>query len=156
MMKARLFASAMLLAAAPIPSVGASPPPPPPAYVAAVARLLTQSGNSATPGELGDFIAEDVQSYVNGKLVAKGKAQWEQGAAKAPPSSGLLGYSEGWKDGGTLMIVDQFDSVGRSSLPAGFVADPRYATRSTLYQFGSDGKIHAIRTELTDGFWIKP
>ena len=54
------------------------------------------------------------------------------------------------------MIVDQFDTVDRSSLPPDFVADPRFETRATLYEFGADHKIHAIRTLVGTAFWIRP
>ena len=142
------------LAAAPL---SAAPPPPPPSYVSDVAALLTKAGDQSQP-RIADFVARDVKVYVNGRLVAQGKADWlRRYAAHRPESAELLGYSEGWDaNGGSVMIVDQFDTVDRSKLPAIFVADPRYDTRSTLYQFGRDHKIHAIRTLITTGFWIKP
>jgi len=146
-----LCASATLIAA----PLSAAPPPPPPSYVSDVATLLT--ANSAPQARLVDFVADDVRVYVNDRVVAQGKANWLQYASVRPASAGLLGYSEGWaEDGGSLMIVDQFDTIDRSKLPKDFIVDARFDTRSTLYEFGKDHKIHAIRTLIGTGFWIKP
>ena len=122
-----------------------------------VAARLTANGGSASPRQIVDSIAEDVKVYVNDRMVAHGKAAWLHYASSRPAATLLLTYSEGWSaDGGSLMIVDQFDTVDRSKLPPGFLADPRYDTRSTLYEFGKDQKIHAVRTLIGAGFWMKP
>src|SRR5437588_9783596 len=155
-MRFRLFASAIALVAAPLARAAASPPPPPPQYVMDVATLLTENEDAGTAARLASFIADDVRVYENAKLVVNGKAAWMRQETNAKISrGGTLAFSEGWKDGGTLMIVDEYDTVDRSNLPPNFVADPRTATRATLYQFGSDGKIHAINTVIAGGFWIK-
>jgi hypothetical protein len=152
----RPFAWAAALIGAPFPAAFASPPPPPPEYVVEVGKLLTANENAGTGAQLANYIASDVQVSVNGKLIANGKADWLRQEETAKPVGGyVLAYSEGWKNGGSLLVVDEYDAVDRSKLPPGFLADPRPATRSTLYQFGEDGKIHAIETLITDGFWIK-
>ena len=152
----RVFAAAIVLAAAPLMGARAAPPPPPPSYVMDVAHLLTNEG-AGTITQLSNFIAEDVREYLNDKLVANGKADWARYWAPARSSVGrVLAYSPDWRENGSLMIVDEYDTVDRSNLPANFVADPRMTSRATLYQFGADHKIHAIRTIVGGGFWIKP
>ena len=142
------------LFAAPLP---AAPPPPPPSYVSDVATLLTANGGSEPQARIAEFVADDVKVYVNDRMVAQGKAAWLNYAGSRPASAGLLGHSEGWAEGGgSLMIVDQFDTIDRSKLPKDFIVDPRFDARSTLYEFGEDQKIHAIRTLIGAGFWIKP
>lgn len=156
-MRIRQCALALALIAAPLVSAAAAPPPPPPEYVFKVAKLLTTSEDAATLAQLSDYVADDLSVDVNGKPVASGKAGWMRYEAAAKISQGrVVSYSEGWKDGGTLMIVDEYDTVDRANLPPGFVADPRTATRTTLYQFGHDGKIHAIHALIAPGFWITP
>jgi hypothetical protein len=152
------FALAIAFMAAPLTDAAASPPPPPPSYVEAVATLLTHEEDAGTMAKLSNFVADDVRAYVNDQLVADGKTAWMRHYAAVHPRAGaVLGYSDGWqKDGASLMIVDQYDTVDRSNLPATIVMDPRYSTRATLYQFGPDRKIHAIRTLIGTGFWIKP
>jgi hypothetical protein len=138
-------------------TAGAAPPPPPPSYVTAVATLLTDKGNASAVNRLSNFVADDVRVYVNDRLVADGKPNWMRHITAIPPRAGEpLAYSEGWKDGGSLMIVDQYDTIDRSNQPPDFLSDPRYATRTTLYQFAADGKIHVIRAVTADGFWVKP
>lgn len=152
----RSFAWAAALMAAPFPAAFASPPPPPPEYVIEVSKLLTANENARTGLLLADYVASDVQVSINGKLVANGKADWLLQEATAKPVAGnVLAYSEGWQNGGSLLVIDEYDTVDRSKLPPGFLADPRPATRSTLYQFSKDGKIHSIETLTADGFWIK-
>lgn len=135
----------------------AAPPPPPPSYVAQVEELLTRPAESNTIAQLSDFVAPDVQAYENDRLVAKGRAEWMRRYRSSRVTAGsVLAHNEAWDtNGGSLMIVDQFDTVNRSKLPRTFVADPRYTGRVTLYQFGTDQKIHAIRTLIGGGFWMK-
>ena len=151
----RVASTAAIIAATATGSI-AAPPPPPPEYVMEVGNLLSADADARTMSQLGDYIANDVHAYVNAKLVANGKADWLRQQARVKSVGGhLLAYSEGWQNGGTLMIADEYDTVDRSNLPPHMVADPRPATRSTLYQFAADGKIHAIQTLTNDGFWIK-
>jgi hypothetical protein len=89
--------------------------------VTEVAKLLTDSAHEATASDLAQYVANDVRLYVNDKLVAEGKADWIRQEAKVVIGGGLLGYSEGWKEGGSLLIADQYDIVDRSSLPPGFM-----------------------------------
>jgi hypothetical protein len=153
----RLIASIIVLTAAPLNEAPAAPPPPPPSYVMDVAHLLTNQEDTGTIARLSNFVADDVRAYVNDKLVADGKANWTRYWAPARHSlGGVLAYSPDWRANGSLMIVDEYDTVNRADLPPGFVADPRYTSRATLYQFGPDHKIHAIRTIVGGGFWIKP
>lgn len=141
----------------PLISAAAAPPPPPPTYVMDVAHLLTGEEGPDTVTQLSKFVADDVREYLNDKLVANGKPDWLHGWGEAHRGLGrVLGYSPDWRDNGTLMIADEYDTVDRSKLPPNFIADPRMTSRATLYQFGADHKIHAIRTLLGGGFWIKP
>src|SRR5206468_7958036 len=101
-------------------------------------------------------VADDVQEYVNDRLVAAGKANWLRYWATPRISGGrVLAYSPDWRDNGTLMIVDEYDTVDRSKLPSMFLADPRFTSRATRYEFGPDHKIHSIRSLVGGGFWIK-
>jgi hypothetical protein len=152
-----LFASTIALAAAPLTRALAAPPPPPPSYVMDVAHLLTAKEDAGTITQLAGFVADDVRDYVNDEIVADGKTVWMREWAAARRSPGrVLAYSPDWRDNGSLMIVDEYDTVDRSDLPLNFIADPRMTSRATLYQFGPDHKIHAIRTIVGGGFWIKP
>jgi len=119
-----------------------------------VAKLLTANEGASVLTQLANYVADDVRVYVNSKLAADGKADWMRQLAKSRMGR-LLAFSEGWKDGGTLMIVDEYDAADRSNLPPTFVTDPRPETRAALYQFGTDHKIHAIHTVIATGFWIK-
>lgn len=152
-----IIAAALGSAAMPLTSARAAPPPPPPSYVMDVAHLLTRQESAGTIAQLSGFVAGDVREYVNDKLVARGKADWARYWATAHISAGrVLALSPDWRDSGSLMIVDEYDTVDRSNLPPNFVADPRMTSRATLYQFGPDHKIHVIRTIVGGGFWIKP
>lgn len=147
---------AFILTAIPLRSASAAPPPPPPSYVTEVAALLT-ANEGAPQTRIADLVADDVKVFVNDRKVAQGKRSWLRYASHQPVSAGLLGYSEGRvQNGGVLAIVDQFDTIDGSNLPKTLIADPRFDTRSTLYEFGADAKIHAIRMLVATGFWIKP
>lgn len=137
--------------------VQAAPPPPPPAYVEDVRALVTAPMKADSVTRLAEYIADDVRWYDNGKLLAAGKAGWlrVQPSAKVAPAR-VIGFSEGWQDGGNLLVVDEYDTVDRSNLPPNFLADPRMVTRATLYQFGSDRRVHVIRTLVGGSFWIQP
>jgi hypothetical protein len=153
----RVLTIAFALATMPAAGAWAAPPPPPPSYVMDVAHLLTGEEGPDTITQLSSFIADDVRDYVNDELVADGKAAWLRNWSPARRSLGrVLAYSPDWRENGTLMIADEYDTVDRSNLPSNFVADPRMTSRATLYQFGPDHKIHVIRTVLGGGFWIKP
>jgi len=116
---------------------------------------MSEEGTAAIR-QLSSYVAEDVREYLNDKLVADGKASWVQHWTKTRVSGHVLAYSPDWRDNGSLMIVDQYDTVERWSLPPNSIADPRMISRATLFQFGPDRKIHVIRTILGGGFWIKP
>lgn len=145
------------LAITPLSGAMAAPPPPPPSYVMDVANLLTHQEDATTTSKLSDYIADDVRTFVNDRLVTRGKADWLRYSASARPNMGrVLAFSADWRDDGSLMIVDEYDMVDRSKLPPHFLADPRMTSRATLYQFGPDQKIHAVRTLIGGGFWIAP
>ena len=157
MNRAAIFVIALALSISPLTGAQAAPPPPPPSWVMDVAHLLTGQESAGTIPELSDFVADDVRAYVNDELVADGKANWSRYWATAGITPGrVLGYSPDWRDNGSLMIADEYDTVDRSKLPPNFIADPRMTSRATLFQFGPDHKIHAIRTLIGGGFWIKP
>jgi hypothetical protein len=145
--------------AIPLTSADAVPPPPPPAWVTVEADLIAlDKGADATAGEqLSYFVADDVRAYINDKLVADGKADWLRHYGPAPIGRGRVVASSGnWHANDSLMVVEQFDSVDRSKLPAEGVVDAGPLSRVTLYQFGPDHKIHAIRTLIAQGAWAKP
>ncbi|HEY0311972.1 MAG TPA: hypothetical protein VGC56_05700 [Allosphingosinicella sp.] len=151
-----LLASAALLMGGQM-RAQAAPPPAPPAYVEDVRALVTGPMNTESVARLAPYIADDVRWYDNGKLLAAGKTEWlrVQSSAKVSPGR-VIGFSEGWQDGGNLLVVDEYDTVDRSDLPPNFLADPRMVTRATLYQFGSDRRVHVIRTLVGGSLWIKP
>jgi hypothetical protein len=138
--------------------VAAAPPPMPPAYVSEVSTLLSRAMTAPVAEQLGAYLADDVHAYDNGALVARGRSSWLERMERTPTGSDhVIGKSEGWDaQGGSLMIVDQYDSVDRSHLPKTFLADPRFAIRATLYQFGQDHRIHVIRSIHGAGFWKVP
>jgi hypothetical protein len=121
-----------------------------------VAHLLSGEEDTGTVAKLSNYVADDVQAYVNDKLVADGKVAWAQYYRSAPRTRGrVLAWSAGLDLGGfTLIIVDEYDTIDRSNLSPAIVIDSRTATRSALYEFGPDKRIHAIRTLLGAGFWI--
>jgi hypothetical protein len=95
--------------------------------------------------QLSHFVADDVRVYINDKLVADGKADWLRRYGPAPIGRGrVLASSGNWQADDSLLVVEQFDSVDHSKLPAG-VRDSGSLSRVTLYQFGHDHKIHATR-----------
>lgn len=155
----RVFVSVLALAFA-SPSV-AAPPPAPPEYVFEATKILAASG-SQDAARVAPLFADDVKAYRNGGLVAAGKAAWlTLRAAKAAHFNGdVAGLSQGWassgQGGGDLLVIDTYDSVDRTDLPPHFLADPRVVTRSTLYQFGQDGLIHAVRIAEVAGFLETP
>lgn len=148
------FLSVLALAMA-SPAV-ASPPPPPPVYVMEASNIL------ATPAALDQariapLFAEDVKAYRNGQLVADGKAAWLRLRASESDryhgrviafSQGFGGYNEEGRD---LLVIDTYDKVDRTKLPRGMIVDPLMAARSTLYQFGRDQLIHAVRISEVAG-----
>jgi hypothetical protein len=143
----------------PLANAAAVPPPPPPAWVTVQADLIAlDKGTDATAGEqVSYFVANDVRVYINDKLVADGKADWLNHYGPEPLGRGrVLAISGNWRTNDSLMVVEQFDSVDRSKLPAGVLPDSGNLSRVTLYQFGTDHKIHAIRTVLGGGAWSKP
>jgi hypothetical protein len=153
-MKTCLLVSIIGFPAAPLQSTDAAPPPPPQAYVRAVADLLTENETANTLEQLSSYVADDVRAFVNDKLVSDGKADWLRHYVPAPNRP--MAVSAGWQNNGSLMLVDVVDSVDRSELSRGFIADPDYLSRVTLYQFGPDHEIHAIRTLVGGGFWTRP
>jgi hypothetical protein len=138
----------------------ASPPPPPPEYIWADAKVLIAPTGSEN-AKLASLFADDVTAFQNGAVVAKGRTAWLKWRAKVwSGSDRVLGFSESSAassdSGGDVMVVDTFDTVDRANLTPGFVADPRWATRSTLYQFGPDHLIHFVRISRIGGFWMTP
>jgi hypothetical protein len=153
------FAVTAILIAAPLASAQAISPPPPPAWVTVEADVVAlDKGVDPTVAEqLSHFVADDVRAFINDKLVAEGKADWLRHYGPAPIGRGrVVACSGNWQANDSLMVVEQFDSVGRSKLAAGAVTDSGRLSRVTLYQFGPDHRIHAIRTLLGGGEWTRP
>ena len=138
----------------------AAPPPAPPEYVFEASKILA-SPAAQDAARLAPLFAVDVRAYRNGKLIADGKTAWLglRASEAARYSPHILGFSDGWAaDGGSgdLLVLDTYDTVDRRNLPPTFIADPRMATRSTLYQFGGDRLIHAVRIAEVAGFLETP
>ncbi|HEX4736248.1 MAG TPA: hypothetical protein VH331_01675 [Allosphingosinicella sp.] len=155
-MKPLLFVLALTLAS----PVVAAPPPPPPSYVSDASRVLTSP--TLDGPKVGSLFADDVKVYRNGKLIADGKIAWlKLRQAEVGHYYGrVLGYSRSYggysEGGGDLLVFDTYDTVDRRNLPPTFIADARPATRSTLYQFGSDRLIHNVRIAEVAGFLETP
>lgn len=153
------FPALAILMATPLASVEAISPPPPPAWVTVESDLVAlDKGIDPTAAEqLSYFVADDVRTYLNDKLVAVGKADWLRHYGPAAVGRGrVVACSGNWQTNDSLIVVEQFDSVGHSKLAAGGVADSGHLSRVTLYQFGPDHKIHAIRTLIGGGAWTRP
>jgi hypothetical protein len=156
-MKQLLSVFALVMAS----SAAASPPPPPPIYVMDAAKILA-SPAALDRTKIEPLFADDVKVYRNGKLIADGRAAWlKLRSAEAERYDGrVLGYSESYggysEGGGDLLVLDTYDTIDRKNLPPTFIADPRPATRSTLYQFGSDRLIHNVRIAEVAGFLETP
>jgi hypothetical protein len=110
------------------------------------------------PAKIAPLFAQDVKVFRNGKLIAEGKPAWlslrgshggHYNGRVIAFSQASAGYSE---DGGDLLVIDTYDTVDRTNLPPTFLADPRMASRSTLYQFGRDGLIHTVQIAEVAGF----
>ena len=129
----------------------ASPPPPPPEYVTHATQILTGHWDVTPRPEFAALFGNDVVAYVDGTKSITGKTAWlaleretaekfhrrvEGYARSSLPSAG---------DGGDLLVLDEIDPVR----PYG---DPRWSTRSILYQFGRDGLIHTVRITQVHGF----
>ena len=105
------------------------------------------------------MFAEDVKIYENGNIIATGRTAWLSFARRqlATSQRRVIGYAEsssGYSDGGgELLVIDDIDTVDRASLPPNFLADPRVAARSFLFEFGQDGLIHTVRISKAGGFW---
>ena len=146
---------AALLVTLGLPSFAhAAPPPAPPAYVYDARKALTATANS-NAAALALLFSDDVAVSENGKPIATGKDAWLKLliADMQNRSRRVVLYNEG---AGDLLIVDAYDTVDRTSLPSNFIADPRMAVRSTLYQFGADHLIHVVRISSAAGFWSVP
>jgi hypothetical protein len=145
--------------ATPVTSAKAISPPPPPAWVTVESDLIAlDKGDDAIAREqLSHFVADNVRVYINDKLVADGKANWLKFYGPAPIGHGrVVAGSGNWQANDSLMVIEEFDSVDRSKLPPGLLADSGHLSRVTLYEFGPDRRIHAIRTLVGGGVWTKP
>ena len=139
----------------------AAPPPPPPEYIWQATKVLTAEKPPAA-ANYAPLFADDVVTLEDGKTIADGKAArlaaWSKGSSRY--NGHIIRYSESSagdsEGGGEILVVDTFDTVDRTGLRPTFLADPRMATRSTLYQFGPDHLVHYVRIAKTDGFWMTP
>ncbi|MDB5692081.1 MAG: hypothetical protein JWO81_1144 [Alphaproteobacteria bacterium] len=150
-----------ILALAVASTADAAPPPAPPQYVYDASKILA-SPVIQDVAKIAPLFADDVKVYRNGRLAADGKTAWLRlrASESARYNGRVLGYSEGSAgsgDGeGDLLVIDTYDTVDRRNLPPTFIADSRMATRSTLYQFGNDRLIHAVRIAEVAGFLETP
>lgn len=135
----------------------AVPPPPPPSFVFEASGILADPVAKAEA--VAPLFANDVIAFDNGELVAEGKAAWLRWrqVERMHYYGRTLGYSYSSADyrrpGGSLLVVDSFDTIDTANLPPGMVMDARLTTRSTLYTFGSDHLIHTVRMLKAAGFW---
>jgi hypothetical protein len=127
----------------------AAPPPAPPEYIYDASKILaSHSAHDVT--KMAPLFADDVKAYRNGQLIADGKGAWlKLRADEAARYNGrVIAFSQGRDD---LLVVDTYETVDRRNLPPTFLADPRPAARSTLYEFGKDQLIHAVRISEVAG-----
>jgi hypothetical protein len=143
--------SALVLTLVLTPSAIAAPPPAPQEFVYNARRLLT-TPTGIDVQTVARLFANDVVVFENGKTIATGKDAWLKLLASSMQnrSRRVVLHSQGYGD---LLIVDTYDTVDRTNLPPNFLADPRPAARSILYQFGADELIHIVRISSTAGFW---
>ena len=140
-------------------SLAAAPPPPPPDYVSDAGKLLIAKADHDA-AKLAPLFADDVAVFENGKQIAAAKPGWMAlvAADLLHYNGRVLAFSEGFgsarlgEGSGMLLVIDTFDTVDRTNLLPTFLADPRMATRTTLYQFGADHLIHIVRIVKVDGF----
>ncbi len=137
------------------PKIGAmaTPPPPPPSYLFSARNVLI-SDVSKDQAKIASFFADDVTASLNGQSIASGKAAWLNWWAndRSHYYGRTLGSSMGWKDGGVLLVLDQFDTQDNSTSPAP-PGDPRPSTRSTFYHFGTDGLIDSVAISEVNSFF---
>jgi hypothetical protein len=148
---------AMLVSLALASSAAASPPPPPPEFVMNSADVLAADVDAASIDRWSALFADDVVASLNGTLLVRGKADW---VALARANIGkvnrrLDGYtmssspSEG--STGELLVIDEIDAIPPPRAHTLF--DPRWSTRATQYEFGSDHLIHTVRILEAKGFF---
>ncbi len=148
----RLFGLAMLATAA---LASASPLAPPPAYVSTATDVIMASRPN-TPA-FRQLFANDLTISENGSPVGTGVGKWIAMEASKAGHPTTLGYTSGWDgDLGTLLIIDTYESVDRGEMPAAKIVDSRPITRSVLYQFGADEKIHHVVISSVTSIWRKP
>jgi hypothetical protein len=147
-MKPLLFVLSLMLGS----SAVAAPPPPPPNYIFEAGNILA-ARPAADAANYAALFADDVRVYRNGQLAAEGKAAWlKLHADEAARYNGrIIAFSEGRAN---LLVIDTYDTVDRRNLPPTFLADPRPAARSTLYQFGADQRIHTVRISEVEGILV--
>ncbi len=132
----------------------ASTPPPPPAYVSAAGDIIMSPAVSVSAYR--QILAPDLKIEENGKPIGVGPDAWIKYVQAHSQSRSVIGHAGGWAgDAGDLLVLDTFDSVDRTGLPPSALADPRFTSRSTLYRFGVDEKIHRIYVADVASFFIK-
>ena len=136
----------------------ASPPPPPPPYVSQAATILAGNTVDAASDGYAALFANDVVVDLNGNAIAAGKAASLQliQSRLSKFHRRIDGYTLASMpepgSSGELLVIDEVDPVA----PADMVADARWTTRATLYQFGSEGHIHHVRIVEAAGFLQVP
>lgn len=136
--------------------VMSSPPPPPPEWVWNAGKTLTDASMDDW-NKIDALFANDIVVNENGHRVADGKGNWRNLWSKARSHyyGRTLGYSMGWKDFGSLLVFDEYDSANYNAGPPP-AGDPRPSTRSILYKFGSDHLIHSVEIANVDAFFMRP
>lgn len=115
----------------------------------AAAILLAAPDTSQT--DFAPLFADDVVAYLNGDTIARGKPAWL--ALHREQIGKFHRRVRGYSAAGELLIVDEVDPA--FDIPTAH-ADPRWTTRATLYQFGPDHLIRAVRIVQANGFFRLP
>jgi hypothetical protein len=150
-----LIALALFAFASP---ASASPPPPPPEFVGKAAAILIEDVKAGGFERFADLFADDVAAFHNGRPIATGKAAWlayvrsRIGRFERRLAAYSLASMPSEGSSGDLLVIDEVQPVA----PPGMIADARWGTRATLYQFGQDQRIHAVRIVEADGFLRVP
>lgn len=134
----------------------ASVPPPPPFYVFFANQVLSNPKNK-NKEHIAKLFADDVIANHNGERIASGKSAWLEwwSIDRSHYFGKTLGSSTGWREGGSLLLVEQFDTQDYASINPPPLGDPRPSTRSTLYRFSSDGLIHSIDIIEVNSFYVR-
>jgi hypothetical protein len=137
----RAFGLGILLAVA--AAEAQVPPPPPPPHQAAVGEGLVAAFASKNVDQYAVLLADNVQVYEDGKLVAGDKATWLNQFSPMLSAKGVLyTLSPGFSSSGRILFIEYFNSTG--SWGGATPADCCWRYDAVAYDV-SAGKIQTIR-----------